>query len=316
MDNPRFLVIERVLPNNLPSDDKIKCSLNCRGGPKIMDSVSGEIFCSSCGCVLEEKLPDRGRESYCNLDDHLVGSNTAPIPPDSIFGIDATIMGDKDGMGRRLSAKSQDTFYRLKLLNKRHTRYWKNGSLRSSLILLNALHMKLGLPDSIIEDVSYLYKKVLHEKITIGRSAKNLMCACVYFSCKNQGIPRSILDISTASNTNKKNVARAYRVLLETMNLSSIPFSPKEFVTKIAKEATISEKSQRFAIETLEIAESEELLEGKNPKALAAAALYLACMLSNERKSQSQLSKASGITANTIRMRYCELKMNIFEAQK
>lgn len=306
--NKQFLAI-REIGKPLTNKESKKCILDCRGDPRITDSDIGEIFCGSCGRVLEERLSEM--ESCYDFIDNTMKS-TAPIPSGSKFGINTTVIGNRDGLGKAV-LRDKSTFYRLKLLNNRHSKLSDNRSLRFSLILLNSLHTKLGLPDTIIENASNLYRKIMQDRITVGRNAKNLMCACVYFSCKKQGIPRSVHEISNASNLSKKEIARAYRVLVEKFGIPPIPFSPKEFVTKIAREAAISEKSQRHAIEILEIAENEKLLEGKNPKALAASALYLACMLNNERKSQSQLSKASGITTNTIRMRYCDLKMNIFE---
>lgn len=301
--NKHFLAIQI---GKSPTNEESECSLGCRGGLHITDSAKGEIFCGLCGRVFEERLPETGSYDFLNA----AIKNSIPTPS-SMFGTNTTIIGNRDWLGRAISSKT--TFYRLKLLNKRQTRILDNKSFRSSLILLNSLHMKLGLPDLIIENAFTLYRKIMRDKITIGRNAKSLMCACVYFSCKQQGIPRSIQEISNVSIQSKKEIARSYRVIVEKLDMGATNFGPKEFVSKIANDASISEKSQRHAIEILEIAENEKLLEGKNPKAVAAASLYLACMLNNERKSQSQLSKASGITTNTIRMRYCDLKMNIFE---
>jgi transcription initiation factor TFIIB len=223
-----------------------------------------------------------------------------------------TRMANKDGLGNSLSSKTKEVFFRLKRLNGRSFNGRTGQTLRTSLSLLNALRIKLGLPDSLAENAGHLYRKAKSNKIRIVMNNKNLMCACIYIACKKQGVPRSILEISLVSNIAKKEIARACRTVVERMEISLVPFNPSEFLTKIANEAKISEKSRRFAIDILEIAKNAKITDGKNPKALAAASLYLSCVLNNEKKSQAQLAKASGISINTVRTRYCELRMNIF----
>ena len=292
--------------------DHKQCNASCRCGPVITDDESGEIFCGSCGHVFEERSFERIPESYHGSMDFMARS-TAPIPSVVTFDTNTvTIIANRDGLGKSLSTKTRDSFFRLKRLNNRSSRYGTSQTLRSSLSLLNTIRMKLGLPDSLVESAAYLYKKSRRDKIRIGMNTKNLMCACIYVACKKQGIPRSILEISLVSNIKKKEIARACRTLVNKMEISLVPFNPSEFLTKIANEAKISEKSRRDAIDILAIAEKAKITDGKNPKALAAASLYLSCTLNNEKKSQAQLAKASGISTNTVRTRYSELKLNIF----
>ena len=302
----------RINPKSV-NDESQKCSSDCTGRQIITDNGLGETFCGSCGHVLEERSSETIPESYYGSTDYMTKSN-APMQSSTMFGTNiTTIISDKDGLGNSLSTKTRETFYRLTRLNSRHTDYANNRSLRSSLSLLNTLRMKLGLPDSVAESAAYMYRKARQDRIRVGMNTKHLMCACIYVACKKLGVPQSILEISFSSNIRKKEIARAYRVLVERMEISLSPFGPSEFLTKIANEAKISEKSRRDAIDILIMAEKEKITEGKNPKALAAASLYFACRLNNEEKSQDELSRASGITATTIRTRYLDLKKNIFD---
>ena len=50
---------------------------------------------------------------------------------------------------------------------------------------------------------------------------------------------------------------------------------------------------------------------GKDPMGLAAAALYLACLQSNENKTQREIADASGVTEVTVRNRCKGLKDNV-----
>ncbi|NHI03779.1 hypothetical protein DYY67_0849 [Candidatus Nitrosotalea sp. TS] len=151
----------------------------------------------------------------------------------------------------------------------------------------------------------------MQKKITVGRSAKGLMCASLYLACRQTAIPRSLSDVSQAANVSKKEVSRACRNLIENFEMSLDPCSASEFVTKIANEVNINEKIRRDALKIIAQLTQKGSSAGKNPMALAAATLYLACILNGEKKTQSEIAKASGITAVTIRNRYSALKKEV-----
>lgn len=292
-----------------------KCiTRDCKGWPIITDNASGEILCGSCGRVLEEKFLETIPSHWSDPADYLTKKNSGSANSLTMFDRNmTTVMSNRDFMGNFLSRTNKNEFYRLKILNTRSTVASKNKSLRSALLFLNMLQMKLGIPNSVAENSAHMYRKAIRIKMTVGRKSRNIMCACIYASCKQYGIPRSILEISITSNIGKKEIARTYRSLVERLDLSINPFSSREFLARIANEAKISEKSRRDALEIIYSIEKSGLAQGKNPKALAAASLYLACILNTEKKTQAEISKASGITSTTIRTRYYDLKKFFLE---
>ncbi|MDE1763258.1 MAG: transcription initiation factor TFIIIB [Thaumarchaeota archaeon] len=290
-----------------------KCpTRGCKGAPIITDTSSGEIICGSCGFVLLERSIDPNPEHISDASEFISKARTGPEQSLAMYDMGMmTVISDKDAMGRSLSSYMKNTFGRLKVLNSRSRTASSNRTLRSALLLLYSLKTKLGLPDSTVENSAYLYRKAMQKRITIGRSAKGIMCASVYLACRQTDIPRSLIDISRAANVSKKEVSRACRNLIEKLEMSLDPSNPAEFVTKIAHEANISEKAQREALKILLQLSEKGISAGKNPMALAAATLYLSCILNGEKKTQFEIAKASGITSVTIRNRYTALKKEI-----
>ncbi len=287
---------------------------NCQGQSIITDNISGEILCSLCGQVLEEKSLEVNSLYVSDPMEFMAKKSSGSANSLTMFDMNmSTIMSDKDCMGKSLSWTAKNEFYRLKILNTRNTIFSKNKTLRSALLFLNMLQAKLGIPDSVAENSAHLYRKTVKMKLTVGRKSKNIMCACVYASCKQGMVPRTILEISLASNIGKKDIARTYRNLVEKLDLQISPFNSKEFLTRIANETKISEKSRRNALEILDTIEKVGMGHGKNPKALAAASLYLACILNAEQKTQAEITKASGVTSTTIRTRYYDLRKFFLE---
>lgn len=173
---------------------------------------------------------------------------------------------------------------------------------------LDSVSTKLVIPNVAVEEAAYLFRKATAKGLTHGRNTIALLCAALYAACKESDVPRTLNDIADAANIRKKDLVRDYTVLIKALELQLPPFDASEFVSRIAARLEIGEKSSRDAIKILSEASEKEVSAGKNPIALAATALYLACRQNNEDKTQSEIAKAAGITTVTIRNRLCSLR--------
>jgi transcription initiation factor TFIIB len=86
---------------------------------------------------------------------------------------------------------------------------------------------------------------------------------------------------------------------------------PMTYVSKIAERADISGQIQGLAIKILMDAKKNRVASGKDPMGLAAAALYIACLQSNEKKTQKDIAEDAGVTEVTVRNRYKSLKRQL-----
>ena len=130
-------------------------------------------------------------------------------------------------------------------------------------------------------------------------------------TCRITDTPRTLQDVADAGNIKKKVLQRTYRFLAKELDLSPEAYSPSEFVTRIAKGLSLSEKTQRLAFKILDQCAKKQVSTSKNPMAMAAAAIHLASTINNERVSQLKISKISGISAVTIRERRKEIVKKI-----
>ena len=73
-------------------------------------------------------------------------------------------------------------------------------------------------------------------------------------------------------------------------------------------EDNIDEKTQQTAIDILHKAEEKKAIAGKDPMGIAAAAIYIACVIEGEKKTQKDIAEAAGVTEVTVRNRYKGLR--------
>ena len=83
--------------------------------------------------------------------------------------------------------------------------------------------------------------------------------------------------------------------------------SPKDYISRFSSVLHLSPKTQNDALKILDQAKDVELTSGRGPAGIAAAALYVAALINDEKKTQREVADIAGITEVTIRNRYKEL---------
>ena len=284
---------------------------NCKKQEIVTDIHTGEVACSNCGIVSSEPIVDLGAE--------MVGGNSTDYQSNSRVGAKRSLkmidMGlstlieakDKDVTGKSLSIENRRMFYRLRMWDRNSRSAVTSKSFQKAFTLLDAIGSKLGLPESVIEESAYLFRKVAARKILAGRSTAAMLSATIYATCRITDTPRTLQDIADAANIKKKVLQRTYRFLAKEMNIAPESYTPSEFVTRIAKGLNLSEKTQRLTFKILDLCSKKHVSTSKNPMAMAAAAIHLAATKNAERVSQLKISQISGISAVTIRERRKEI---------
>jgi transcription initiation factor TFIIB len=273
---------------------------NCKTSRLVTDDVTGEIACSNCGYVISEYFEDRGVERR-NLSDGSDNRRTGP-------GVSLK-MHDK-GLFTIIGA-----FGRLrKWDNRSHTKSSSDRSLRNALQDLNNIQSKLGLSDTVIERASLFYRKASERNLIRGRTVKAIAGACLYASCRDLEHNRTLTEIAQNLSIGRKDLARSYRSLFRELGFVVSIADPVKSISKIASKIGIKEKTVRKAVHVLDMAQDAGIVAGKNPEIIAATAIYAACMINGENKSQNEIALAAGTSSVSIRNRISEFKekLNLF----
>ena len=285
----------------------------CAKGPMVADTSGGELFCSNCGYVIKEKIEDKGVEWRAfSLEEINERAHTGLPSSLAIHDMGlATIIGkaNRDASGKSLSASMRTTIERLRTWDGRSQVHESaDRNRRQAFSELDRMVDKLNVNDAVIEKAAYIYRKALERGMIRGRSISAMIAACLYAACRDTETPRTLKDISAISNIKKKDLARCYRVLFKELDLRMPVVDPAKCISRIASKARLKERTKRRALEILRRARETRTSAGKDPMGLAAAALYLACVMENDSKTQKDLADAAGVTEVTIRNRCKGLK--------
>ncbi len=282
------------------------------GGKLAADSEHGETVCIDCGLVVEEDEIDRGPEwrafdSAEKDQKSRVGAPTTNMMHDK--GLSTNIdWRDQDAYGNSLDSRQRQKMQRLRKWNERfRTRDSKERNLKQALGEIDRMSSALGLPENVRETASVIYRRALDENLLPGRSIEGVSTASVYAAARQAGVPRSLDEVAGVSRVEKSEIARTYRYVVRELGLEVAPADPESYVPRFASELGLSEEAENRARKLLSNAKEQGVHSGKSPVGLAAAAVYAASLLTNEKTTQAAVSEVADISEVTIRNRYHEL---------
>lgn len=261
-----------------------------------------ETFCKDCGIVVEDEiLEDKEYRAYTAEEEEKrgrVGGAITYTKPDR--GI-STKMGNRKELYNMKGSK-RGKFSRMRRWHNRieNSRQGKRTGLLQQLRLKIS---ELGLPQNIYEDSARLVTKAQDEDLVKGRRKDNCVAACIYISCKNHEVPRSLKEICELVESDKSRVADTYRYLARELGLQIKPSDPKNFIPRYASELDFGAETQSKARNLIDKGKSKNLFAGKGPKGVVAAALYLACKQVKGKNSatQREIAMTIGVTPVTLR---------------
>jgi transcription initiation factor TFIIB len=283
----------------------IICSV-CKSDRVITDHESGEVICSNCGLVISDNIQDSTDAMYDKSRKTGVTNSLARYD----MGL-STIMGksNQDAGGHILDAAMRSRMERLRRWDLRiKTSTYNNRNLRDAFDQLHTSKDKLGLPDSIVEKTAYIYRKAQQRGLVRGRAISAVLDAAMYIACRELGIPKTLKEIAVANNTKRRTLAKSYRLLITELDIKIPIIDSTKCIIKISNTANLNEKTKRKAINIMYDLNRKEVPAGKDPMGIAATVLYIACLYTGEKRTQTDIAQAAGVTEVTLRNRYRQIK--------
>lgn len=279
------------------------------GGKEIREDITrGERYCASCGSILEEAMVDIGQE-WRAFDTEQMARRARAGAPITYTKHDkglTTEIGRGVGELYKVPAKKRAQYYRLTKWHKRLLKS-KDRNLSFALSELQRVVSFLNLPRNIHEIIAKNYEDAVNKGLVRGRSIESVVAALTYAVSREFGSPRTLDEIAEASGIDKREIGRTYRYIARELGIKILPADASTFVPRFCSMLGLSDKVQAKAMEILKKAKKNDVIAGKGPTGLAAAAIYIASVLVGERRTQREVADAIGVTEVTIRNRQKEL---------
>ena len=298
--------------------DEITRCPECGSTHLVRDYERGELVCMDCGLVIDDSYIDQGPE-WRAFDSEQMDSRARTGAPMTYTihdkGLSTEISWkNKDSYGKNIPTKSRAQLYRLRKWQKRiRVSNSSERNLSQALQELERMASNLGLPSDVRETAAVIYRKAVKHNMIRGRSIEGVVAASIYAACRMLGIPRTLEEIASVTRIKKREIGRVYRIMVRELKLNIYPTNPEDYIDRFCSKLKLSGEVKAKAFEIIKMAKEKDIVSGRGPTGVAAAAIYIAAILLGERRTQREVAEVAGVTEVTIRNRYKELieKLNL-----
>ena len=308
LEDGKHIQNSRSLESNV--GDRVQCN-QCQNYTLVLDVLSSEYVCSTCGCVSNEKIYNN---ELTNFEKGEYKDKSRIGMPESLTvshkGLSTLIgLNDTDGRGKMLDPVQKETIQRLRTWNNRSQLNDSiSRNLDKALKFLNNFGDKLYLSPAVMENAAYIYRKAAMRKLAKGRSTVSLVAASIYAACREISIPKTISDIAYVCNIPSKEIMSHYTLILKELSLKIPVIQGIDYVTLISNRLKLTEKTKREALRIFSLVQHSRISIGKNPRAFAGAIIYIASQDSNEFLRQVEVCQVADISTVSLRKRCKEIK--------
>jgi len=289
----------------------------CGSNNSIVDYRHGEVLCKDCGLILNDKVFDFGPEWRAFDEDQMNkrARTGGPIKyAKQNIGLTTEIdRYDRDIKGSAIPTERKAQLYRLRKWQRR-SRMGTSVDRNLSIALpeLDRMCAHLNVSDNIKEECARWYRKCVNQGIVRGRSIESVIAAIIYLVSRNHHLPKTLDELREVSGVKKKDIGRSYRTICRRLNLRMPVITAADYVPRLASQLKVSGNTEAKAIEMLEKARKKGIIAGKVPISIAAAALFLAGRMTNDKSTQKIIS-FSDIPESAIKNRYDELAKEMYK---
>lgn len=284
----------------------------CNSDDLIEDYSRGELVCKICGFVIEDNIIDHTPE--WRAFDHDQYEKKARVGSPMKYTLHdkglSTEIGwkNRDFYGRSVPPRNRAQIFRLRKWQRRiRISDGTERNLVQALSMLDRFSSSLNLPRIVRETAAMMYRKIASKKICRGRNVSGITAAVIYGSCRQCNVPRTLNEISAATQLPKKEIGRNYRYISRSIKLNILPTSPEDYVSRFCSQLNLSNNVKVRTLEIITLSKEKEIISGRGPAGIASASMYIASLEFMEKVTQREISEVAGVTEVTIRNRYKEI---------
>jgi len=276
-------------------------ALACPNHPNahlVEDHRAGDMICPECGLVVGDRLLDVGTEwrSFNNekssTDPSRVGAPENPLLGGSDLSTSIAVgFGGSDSDVGLMNAQRK---------NMNNT----DRQMTQAFSVIREMCDRIHLTRSIQDKAAKIFKDVLDSKALKGKNNEAQAAACLYIACRQDGVPRTFKEICAVSRVSKKEIGRCFKLIIKSLETNLEQITSADFMSRFCGNLGLPIQVQSAATRIAKKAVELDLVAGRSPISIAAAAIYMASQASADKRSAKEIGEIAGAAEVTVKQTY------------
>ena len=252
-------------------------------GKLINDGRSETQVCSQCGLVLQEVVINEGPE-WRNFE----GKNDR-----GRVGAAENPFFDGKDLGTISGGAMKDNF---------------NVAFINAFGNIGEVTERLKVTDNVLHRAEGLFKEIYYETDQLSslrvKSPVIVAIACLHLACRDEGVSRTFKEMCSASGFSKKEIGRCVLAISRRTKVTVQVICTGDVMQRFCNKLGLSCKIQKIAECIAKRAVDYNILKGKSPVSVAAAAIYMTTLGTRENLSRQDIGEVTGAASSTTLKMY------------
>eukprot|EP00090_Calanus_glacialis_P046047 TRINITY_DN8847_c0_g1_i1.p1 TRINITY_DN8847_c0_g1~~TRINITY_DN8847_c0_g1_i1.p1 ORF type:complete len:317 (-),score=51.23 TRINITY_DN8847_c0_g1_i1:90-1040(-) len=274
----------------------------------IEDYRAGDQICSACGLVVGDRVIDVGSE-WRTFSSESGGEDKSRVgaTENALLGSDLSTMigpspGGRGAGGSYSNMSSDAAIYTNR--SRPQTTSTSDRALMDAFRTMSNMSDRINLPRTITDRANVLFKVVYEGRNLKGRSNSAISAACLYIACRQDGVPRTFKEIVAVSAVSKKEIGRVFKLILKAHDTNVELITTGDFMSRFCGTLSLARPIQKAATCIAQKAVDMDIVPGRSPISVTAAAIYMATQASRDKRTQKEIADIAGVADVTIRQSY------------
>jgi len=291
----------------MSSTNRICCKFHPEAA-LIEDYRAGDQICSACGLVVGDRVIDVGSE-WRTFSSESGGEDKSRVgaTENTLLGSDLSTMigpspGGRGAGGSYSNMSSDAAIYTNR--SRPQTTSNSDRALMDAFRTMSNMSDRINLPRTITDRANVLFKVVYEGRNLKGRSNSAIAAACLYIACRQDGVPRTFKEIVAVSAVSKKEIGRVFKLILKAHDTNVELITTGDFMSRFCGTLSLARPIQKAATCIAQKAVDMDIVPGRSPISVTAAAIYMASQASRDKRTQKEIADIAGVADVTIRQSY------------
>ncbi len=158
----------------------------------------------------------------------------------------------------------------------------------------------LSIPGSLNAEARRICSTTVEGRLVKRQPLHLIAASSLYAACREKRAPVTLKELATLSGSEPHEIGRYYKRIVGAMGIAPPVPNGRRYVDRVAMMAGVTKESKKLA-EEVERKAVEAGFENGSPMGVAAAAIYVACLIDGEVKTQSDIAEAAGVSVVSLR---------------
>uniref|UniRef100_A0AC35UHY7 Transcription initiation factor IIB n=1 Tax=Rhabditophanes sp. KR3021 TaxID=114890 RepID=A0AC35UHY7_9BILA len=269
--------------------------------PLIEDHRAGDVICPKCGTVVGDRCVDVGTE-WRSFSNEKSGND-----PSRVGAPENNLLGGSD-LSTTMAFTYNSTSYDEGLASaQRRTSNNGDKQMQQALKTIGELCERMKINKKVKDMAGRNFRSVLDSKILKGKNSEAQAAACLYIACRQAEVARTFKEICAACNVSKKEIGKCFRVIMKENKTNLGTVNSSDYMARFCSLLELPPNTKNAAIHIIENSKKFDLVAGRSPVSIAAAAIYMAVngtFAQGKGKTPNEISEVTGAAEVTVKQTY------------